>query len=333
MDSPKSVVETYRALLADIEHFTVSNIEPIQGLWGDYGRLDRVMGSSNGCPHSLVVKQISFPKPSDHPRGWNTDFGHQRKLVSYQVEQTWYRDYSYQCLSDFVTPKLLLEKREADNCLLVLQDLKPLGFVTTLSTHANDRQVEASIKWLAHFHAYFMGESAEGLWERGSYWHLDTRPEELRHLTDLRLKKAANAIDTELKSSAYQTLIHGDAKLANFCFKQDGSKAAAVDFQYVGKGCAMSDLALFISSAIDPKEWVTREVELLECYFTHLKHALSQYQPDLEPCSVEHELRRLYHIAWADFIRFMKGWSPEHWKVNESSEYLSSLGLKQLQCE
>jgi len=40
--------------------------------------------------------------------------------------------------------------------------------------------------------------------------------------------------------------VHGDAKLANFCFSRDGKKVAAVDFQYVDGGCGMKDLSRII---------------------------------------------------------------------------------------
>ena len=67
------------------------------------------------------------------------------------------------------------------------------------------------------------------------------------------LKKAAQGIDKRLQSARFQTLVHGDAKLANFCFSDVG-QVAAVDFQYVGKGCGMKDVAYFISSCFNEED-------------------------------------------------------------------------------
>ena len=41
--------------------------------------------------------------------------------------------------------------------------------------------------------------------------------------------------------------MHGDAKLANFLFTSDHSQVAGVDFQYVGGGCGMKDVAYLLS--------------------------------------------------------------------------------------
>jgi len=80
---------------------------------------------------------------------------------------------------------------------------------------------------------------------------LATRPDELDALEDCPLKAAAVTIDRRLANSQFQTFVHGDAKLAKFCFGADRRQVAAVDFQYVGGGCGMKDVAYLISSFHD----------------------------------------------------------------------------------
>jgi hypothetical protein len=45
---------------------------------------------------SVVVKHVRLPK-QQHPRGWNTDLSHARKIESYQVETAWYDKWSRYC--------------------------------------------------------------------------------------------------------------------------------------------------------------------------------------------------------------------------------------------
>jgi len=40
--------------------------------------------------------------------------------------------------------------------------------------------------------------------------------------------------------------------------------------------------------------------------------------------ALEKEWRSLYRVAWADFHRFIKGWSPSHWKINTYSERVTA---------
>jgi thiamine kinase-like enzyme len=115
----------------------------------------------------------------------------------------------------------------------------------------------------------------------------------------------------------------GDAKLANFCFSQDGTQVAAVDFQYVGGGCGMKDVAYFISSCLDENECERMEERLLDAYFSSLKDALGRHHPHIDVAAVETAWRPLYALAWTDFYRFLKGWSPSHWKIHQYSERLA----------
>lgn len=168
-----------------------------------------------------------------------------------------------------------------------------------------------------------MGCDPEGLWPQGTYWHLETRPDELEALNEPALKHAAHKIDKVLRDCRYHTIVHGDAKLANFCFSDDGTKVAAVDFQYVGGGCGMKDVAYFIGSCLGEDDCERQESRLLETYFTALQSALAVHQPEIDFEAVETEWRKLYPYAWTDFHRFLKGWSPGHWKLNSYSEKIA----------
>jgi aminoglycoside phosphotransferase (APT) family kinase protein len=144
------------------------------------------------------------------------------------------------------------------------------------------------------------------------------------------LKNAAAVIDRRLTSSPFQTFVHGDAKLANFCFDADGGKAAAVDFQYVGGGCGMKDVAYFISSCLDEDDSERLGPELLDRYFELLDDALKCSGKEVDFAALEQDWRALYPVAWTDFYRFLQGWSPGHWKLHRYSERLAREVLEQL---
>ena len=57
----------------------------------------------------------------------------------------------------------------------------------------------------------------------------------------------------------------------------------------------------------------------LSTYFEYLQGALKERNDALEA-----EWRALYRVAWADFHRFLKGWSPGHWKINSYSERITA---------
>ena len=222
--------------------------EEIQSLWSGYGSIVRY--ALKGASHNtVIVKHVRLPKGNSHPRGWNTDYSHHRKIKSYEVETSWYSQYASMCDEKCRIPKIFAIDSINNEIVMVMEDLDNAGFALRLSSVTLD-DMELCLRWLANFHATFMNTTPDQLWEKGTYWHLETRPDELKTLDDKILKNAASLIDLKLNNARYQTFVHGDAKLANFCFSNDKKDVAAVDFQYVGGGCGMKDVAYFIGSCL-----------------------------------------------------------------------------------
>ena len=294
--------------------------EIIQSLWSGYGNIKRIT-LHGGDIKSVVIKNVQLPKQNTHPKGWSSEIGHLRKLKSYQVETFWYQNYSSKSLARL--PKCYGVTQKDDEVLIILEDLNAASF-SLRKQNVNWQEVEACLEWLAKFHASYLGEVPKNIWDIGTYWHLKTRPQELQALEDNSLKNAASKIDKKLNNCTYKTFVHGDAKLANFCFSEDG-KVAGVDFQYVGGGCGIKDVAYFIGSCLPEKECERLENKILDTYFTYLHNALGNKNEALEK-----EWRALYHVAWADFHRFLKGWSPGHWKINSYSERITLQVIKNL---
>ncbi len=305
-------------------------VETLQDLWSGYGAIQRYALTGADYSH-VIVKHIKPNAKAGHPRGWNTSLAHQRKLRSYQVERAWYERWSRECSSACRVPSCYGTLVQGDDIIIVMEDLDASGF-SRRSTSPNRTQIKSCLKWLANFHASFLGEvdgCAESyhqclneLWPQGNYWHLDTRTEEFEMISDPTVKAFAAQIDDRLKSAKYQTIIHGDAKIANFCLSDDGTSVAAVDFQYVGGGCGVVDVAYFLSSCLSSEECFEWAPELLNTYFRYLSDAVIKAgRGKVDIKALEVEWRALYCFAWADFYRFLQGWSPEHWKIHPYSKH------------
>ncbi len=293
--------------------------ETLQSLWSGYGEIVRYsLSGSNACADSAVVKWVSPPTKAHHPRGWNTDRSHQRKLRSYDVEMHWYQHFSRQCGEYCRVPVVYgvyqYPVEHHVHTVMVLEDLDAAGYHLRADT-LDLSGVKQCLRWLANFHATFMEQAPDGLWPVGSYWHLDTRPDEFEAMPEGALKTAAKDLDRRLNESGFQTLVHGDAKVANFCFAADGS-VAALDLQYVGGGCGIKDVAYFLGSCMDEESCERYEKECLDFYFAILQQALVRQQAEVDFTLLEEEWRSLYPVAWTDFYRFLQGWMPGHSKIN-----------------
>jgi|SRR5690554_59987 len=304
----------------------ILRIDKIQNLWSDYGAIYRLYLEKSKVP-SVVVKCISYEKKDKHPRGWASNRSHQRKLDSYKIENNWYENYAASLPKTVKVPQLLYSEERETAQLLVLEDLSTA--YPTLKQSCSYQEAEAVVKWLAQFHAHFLNAPAKGLWATGSYWHLETRAEEWQAMESGPLKEKAKDLDLLLSKAKFQTIIHGDAKVANFCFG-DNSQVAAVDFQYVGKGVGVKDLAYFIGSCFTSEKCTLYEDKLLDCYFEELNNSNKKLN-EKEKITLEKEWRELFPIAWADFNRFLMGWLPSHHKLHKHAMVKNKEALRYIE--
>ncbi|MCB9676452.1 MAG: phosphotransferase [Alphaproteobacteria bacterium] len=287
----------------------------IQSLWSGWGEIVRFALDGAAVP-SVVVKIVE--PAASHPLGWGSGVAEARKHRSYAVEEAWYREWGSRC------PVRIPTALDVAQGVFVLEDLDAAGFPERARGGGRlpDARVAACITWLARFHAGFLGASPDGLWPDGTYWHLETRPDELAAMPEGALKRAAGPIDARLRGATHRTVVHGDAKVANFCFGPSG--VAAVDFQYVGGGVGVQDLAYFLGSAFDDAQLEHVAERWVDAYFDALRGAGGG--------AAEAEWRALLPFAWADFERFLAGWAPEHWKRGgyadaRTQEALDALGV------
>lgn len=305
--------------------------DPVQTLWSGFGQIVRLrLTYTDTRPvnerktESVIVKLIQPPEQVTHPRGWNSDTSTQRKLKSYQVEANWYQQYADACSTLCTVPSLLASHQSAHQTWLILEDLD-VHFPARFS-QLTIEGCKPCLQWLARFHAHHYQHSADGLWDTGTYWHLQTRQDEFAAMDEGSLKQVASALDDALNDCAHQTLVHGDAKVANFCFSDTGDKVAMVDFQYAGRGCGMRDVIYFLGSCLTDTQCEQHADALLDVYFAEL----CAHLPAAARLPVEEHWRGLYAIAWADFNRFLAGWMPEHAKINRYMRAMTQTALAQL---
>jgi aminoglycoside/choline kinase family phosphotransferase len=297
-------------------------LERVQSLWSGYGEIFRVELTDSDTG-TAIVKSV---QPPARERGKKPSVSHSRKCRSYDVEMRFYRDHSSRTNAGCRVPKLIHAESGNERWLFLLEDLDGAGY--SERRRSLDRgETERCLSWLARFHAEFLGTKPEGLWRSGTYWHLATRKEELAAMQHDALREAAPLLDRKLNEAKFQTLVHGDAKVANFCFSKRGGDVAAVDFQYVGGGVGMKDVGYLLSDSPSPHP-ERAEQRFLDHYFQELGRALTGRGVDLE--ALESEWRALYPIACADFYRFLAGWAKHHFDHDTQAQRVTQQVLATL---
>lgn len=273
----------------------------------------------SGPPCStLIVKSIHLPSTA------KSSHGDRRKAESYQVEANFYEFVAEQLLSmqvGMIPRPLVVERLGGSSILIGMTEMRGRCI-----RNSNAGDVRRVLRWLARFHAVYWGDdkvnavvSSAGLQSRGSYWHLDTRPDEYADMSSKglsgRVKMAARSIDRRLKEGWMQCLIHGDAKDANIFVDESSGEVCVCDFQYCGKGPPTKDLAYFFCSSVDD---VLDDTALLRYYLEQLEEVVKgPLAPTLE------QLRDSMDLAYCDFYRFMCGWG--HWGSNGIEKRVQSV--------
>jgi hypothetical protein len=274
----------------------------VQELWNGYGELLRIR--LRGAPVGSVILKRVVPPPE--ARETVSD---RRKRRSYDVERAWYQHGAKSCDESCRVARCLGAFTNEECSHLLLEDLCDSGFQP--QPDPDLEQVVSGLSWLACFHARFLDNQPPGLWEQGSYWHFGTRDIEWKKMPTGPLKEHAAALHRCLQNTQYKTLIHGDPKPPNFCWNANGM-AAAVDFQYVGTGCGIRDVALFLDRGLGRERCRAEESDWLDRYFQLLKKALERNAQFVDFNALEADWRARFPVAWSDYARFCLGWASSY---------------------
>ena len=300
-------------------------------LWKGYGKLLQVHAKDWSNKNvNFVVKEVDIPPSSGED--------HLRKVKSYKVESIFYKELSKQMNErDVVVPELVhvednLQETEG-SMSIVLSDLTLDRQYYTLSGLSMDlREAEAVLTWLAKFHAMnWQREIPAGLWTEGSFWQLGTRTRELADMMDEEwsdLKAQAGRIHEKITGSRFRTVIHGDAKSANFFFYNDVGNEIQVsgfDFQYCGGGDPMRDVAYLLSCSVQPSVLEQRGVgHFLKHYHSELTSRLDTVQATEYTFLI---VQQQFDVCLADLVRFMAGsrwWGNIEFSEQNTKKWLHS---------
>lgn len=184
------------------------------------------------------------------------------------------------------------------------------------------------------------GDVGEGVWLNGGYTYLATRRKEFASLREEEgteweeklcramqmggRESVAEVVARVLAPSAtdekgggdpvreYETLIHGDVKSENLFTTKSGDAVAFFDFQYVGLGLGVCDLAKLFTCSV-PESMLTESDSIpdeLEMGAGE-RRLLEEYRKVLDPSGTKYPwevLERHWQTALVDWLRFQASW-------------------------
>jgi hypothetical protein len=217
------------------------------------------------------------------------------------MQHLYFRETSfYQHLAseiDTRTPQCFFAERDDDdNFLLLLEDMSPSAQIDQFDGLSFE-QAKTGLYELAGLHGPTLGDSTlhAADWLGGASESL--RPlyaAVLPALFDQFLDRYSGAIDEPLRAfvqrlgnelslfSGYEApfaaVTHGDFRTDNVLFEGSGGRVplAVVDWQTIGVGSPLLDVAYFITTSLTPEDCETNEHALLEYYL----NCLGEYDVD-----------------------------------------------------
>ncbi|KAJ5984514.1 hypothetical protein N7481_006613, partial [Penicillium waksmanii] len=240
-----------------------------------------------GDTFQLILKLISPPKNSSSSTAGQPDEGHLRKMFSYEVEQYFYR-HIVPSLDGLGVAKCLVSTSGSEpkpdqltGCMAILMaDLRSTypvsGEKRSVLSSAQEyaRRAKAVGKDEDDSESENKNEIASGnVWLNGGYTYLATRRKEYASLVEDDSSEWSRAFCEPFSTSlgsvsgssstaelaalcltpqgrAMESLIHGDVKSENLFTSESGDDVAFFDFQYVGLGLGVCDLAKLFTCSV-----------------------------------------------------------------------------------
>eukprot|EP00951_Prasinocladus_malaysianus_P020552 scaffold168335_cov42-Prasinocladus_malaysianus.AAC.1 len=106
----------------------------------------------------------------------------------------------YAGLMSYSVRHTYIHYQQANDCSLTSLQHSRLTILTAsqfprYSGSLSLEEARAALTWLASFHAFFWGSPApSGLWDQGTFWHLDTRRDEFEDIALPELKAAGHKV-------------------------------------------------------------------------------------------------------------------------------------------
>jgi hypothetical protein len=306
MKIPQAEATRMLALIDGKPPTSAVRVESMQSLWSG-------MGGVFLLDDRVVLKTAKYPGKNEG-HGTRNPLSPARDVESYRCEAAFYERQAPRLLAPPISielPKPLLVESDSLGFALCMSRLDGQPARGSL----DGAEARAALEWLAKFHAAFWGlkrGELGGLQQQGTYWYLDTRPDELKQVGKTgwagRLRSAARALDERCKADALLTCVHGDAKSANIFFRKDSAGkevAQFFDFQYVGLAPPTKDLCYLLSTATNAEPGSAEEDGFLRHYLTVLAAGLTER--GITPPGMR-ALRQSLDVASADLARFLCGW-------------------------